>query len=132
MEFLEDLTHEDHAALCALPAPHGPLFVWLESQFHDYGVQAWAVLRDRLRGQEPESLATRVMSGPQGQTEGELRELKIELRGLLNRILAEVIGLQLKTIAETIPPNPADLKLYPVLLKRLNELQRPLTDISGT
>ena len=132
MEFLEDLTHEDHAALCALPAPHGPLFVWLESQFHDYGVQAWAVLRDRLRGQEPESLATRVMSGPQGQTEGELRELKIELRGLLNRILAEVIGLQLKTIAETIPPNPADLKLYPVLLKRLNELQRPLTEISGT
>ena len=132
MEFLEDLTHEDHAALCALPAPHGPLFVWLESQFHDYGVQAWAVLRDRLRGQEPESLATRVMSGPQGQTECELRELKIELRGLLNRILAEVIGLQLKTIAETIPRNPADLKLYPVLLKRLNELQRPLTDISGT
>ena len=132
MEFLDDLTHEDHDALCALPAPHGALFVWLESQFHDHGVQAWAVLRDRLRGHEAESQATRVMSGPQGQTEGELRELKIELRGLLNRILAEMIGQELKAIAETIPPDPAALRRYPALLKRQNELLKPLTDISGT
>ena len=130
MAFLEDLSHEDHAALCALPAPHGALFVWLESQFHDHGVVAWAVLRDRLRDHDCEALAARVMGGPQGQTEGELRELKLELRGLLNRILAEVIRLKLKTIAETVPPDPAALRLYPVLQKRLNELLKPLKDPS--
>ena len=28
-----------------LPAPHGPLFVWLESQLHEHGPQPWAALR---------------------------------------------------------------------------------------
>ena len=130
MEFLEDLTHEDHAALCALPAPHGPLFVWLESQFHDYGMQAWVVLRERLRGHDVASLAERVMNGPHGQTEGELRELKIELRGLLNRILAEMIDRELDAIAATVPPDPAALQRYPALQKRKKELLQPLNNDS--
>ena len=130
MEFLEDLTHEDHAALCALPAPHGPLFVWLESQFHDYGMQAWVVLRERLRGHDVASLAERVMNGPHGQTEGELRELKIELRGLLNRILAEMIDRELDAIAATVPPDPAALQRYPALQKRKKELLKPLSSDS--
>ena len=33
----DTLTHEDHALLCELPAPHGPLFVWLDSLFQDQG-----------------------------------------------------------------------------------------------
>ena len=130
MEFLEDMTHEDHAALCALPAPHGPLFVWLESQFHDYGMQAWVVLRERLRGHDVASLAERVMNGPHGQTEGELRELKIELRGLLNRILAEMIDRELDAIAATVPPDPAALQRYPALQKRKKELLKPLSSDS--
>ena len=130
MEFLEDLTHEDHAALCALPAPHGPLFVWLESQFHDYVMQAWVVLRGRLRGDDVASLAERVMNGPHGQTEGELRELKIELRGLLNRILAEMIDRELDAIAATVPPDPAALQRYPALQKRKKELLQPLNNDS--
>ena len=131
MAFLDDLTHEDHAALCALPAPHGALFVWLEGQFHDNGVQAWAVLRERLRGHDCDPLATRVMDGPHGQTEGELRELKIELRGLLNRILAEMIDRELNAIAATVPPDPAALQRYPALQKRKKDLLKPLNDDSG-
>ncbi|MBA3592964.1 MAG: DNA primase [Polaromonas sp.] len=45
----EKLSGEEHALLCELPAPHGPLFVWLESQLHEHGPQPWAALREGLR-----------------------------------------------------------------------------------
>jgi DNA primase len=44
------LSTEEHHLLLALPAPHGPLFAWLESQLHEHGPQSWAVLREGLRG----------------------------------------------------------------------------------
>ena len=36
---------EEHVLLCELPVPHGPLFVWPESQLHEHGPQPWAALR---------------------------------------------------------------------------------------
>jgi len=44
------LSAAEHHVLLALPAPHGPLFVWLESQIHEHGPQPWAALREGLRG----------------------------------------------------------------------------------
>ena len=44
------LGEADHHLLCSLPAPHGPLFVWLDSQFHEHGPQPWAALRQALQG----------------------------------------------------------------------------------
>ena len=43
------LSSEEHVLLSALPAPHGPLFTWLESQIHEHGPQPWAALRESLR-----------------------------------------------------------------------------------
>ena len=45
----DKLGNEEHVLLCELPAPHGPLFVWLESQLHEHGPQPWAALREGLR-----------------------------------------------------------------------------------
>ncbi|MDP1568194.1 MAG: DNA primase [Polaromonas sp.] len=45
----DKLSNEEHGLLCELPAPHGPLFVWLESQLHEHGPQPWAALREGLR-----------------------------------------------------------------------------------
>lgn len=45
----DKLSGEEHLLLCELPAPHGPLFVWLESQLHEHGPQPWAALREGLR-----------------------------------------------------------------------------------
>jgi DNA primase len=94
MDFMEALTHEDHNLLCAQPEPYGPLFVWLEGQFHEYGVQTWVVLRERLRGHPCEALALRVMEGPLGVTDGEPSELLAELRGVLDRNLIAHIKQQ--------------------------------------
>ena len=44
------LSTEEHHLLLELPAPHGPLFAWLESELHEHGPQPWAMLRESLRG----------------------------------------------------------------------------------
>ncbi|WP_416545448.1 DNA primase [Limnohabitans sp. DCL3] len=50
MALWETLASEDHAMLCALPAPHGPLFAWLESQFHEQGALGWSALQSEMQG----------------------------------------------------------------------------------
>lgn len=54
----ETLSADDHAMLAHLPAPHGPLFAWLEAQWHEHGAQPWAVLREALRGHPDEAFAS--------------------------------------------------------------------------
>jgi DNA primase len=115
MGFLEELTHDDHSALCAQPAPHGPLFTWLEAQFHEHGPLAWAVLRESLREHECEELAVKVMTGAHAQTEGELAELRLELRDLLNRMLIEDIKEQQKVLVLQAAKDPSALERYRAL-----------------
>ena len=123
MAFLEDLTHDDHAALCALPAPHGPLFSWLEGQLHEHGPLAWALLRESLRGHPCEALAVKVMTGSHAQTEGDLHELRLELRDLLNRMLIEDINAQQKALVLQAAQDPTALERYRALEQRRNALQ---------
>lgn len=46
----DGLSADDHALLAHLPAPHGPVFAWLESLLHEHGPLPWAALREALRG----------------------------------------------------------------------------------
>jgi DNA primase len=55
------LSADDHHLLAELPAPHGPLFAWLEAQIHEHGHQPWAALREALRGQPHEALAVQTV-----------------------------------------------------------------------
>jgi len=56
-EAWDTLSADDHAMLAHLPAPHGPVFAWLEAQLHEHGPQPWAALREALRGGEHEAFA---------------------------------------------------------------------------
>jgi DNA primase len=94
MDFMADLSHDDHAVLCAQPAPHGNLFTWLEGQWHEHGPLAWAILRESLHQHPCEALATKVMTGAHAQTEGEVSELRAELLDLLARMQLEQIEQQ--------------------------------------
>lgn len=115
MAFLEELTHDDHATLCALQPPHGPLFGWLEAQFHEHGPLAWAVLRESLRDHECEALAVKVMTGSHAQTEGDLQELRTELRDLLSRMQIEDIEEQQKLLMLQAATDPTALERYRAL-----------------
>ncbi len=124
MDFLEGLSHEDHTALCALAPPHGPLFAWIESQFHEHGVRSWALLREDLRGHESEAFAERVMTGSHAQTEGDAHELRMELRGLLNRLLIEQIKQQQDQAIAQAAHDPAALQRYRDLETRRKALEK--------
>jgi DNA primase len=124
MDFIDALSHEDNALLCAQPAPHGALFAWIEAQFHEHGALPWAVLRESLRGHPCESLAERVMTGAHAQTEGDTRELQQELRSLLNRMLVEQLKQQESAAIAAAPGDPAALERYRSLQTRRLALER--------
>ena len=94
------LTADDHHLLAAQPEPHGPLFAWLESQWHEHGPQPWAALREALRGLPVEALAVSLHDGglvlerrPDAPAaDGEVNEeqdVRRELRELLRRMHIE-------------------------------------------
>ncbi len=124
MAFLEELTHDDHTILAAQPGPHGPLFAWLEAQFHEHGPLAWAVLRESLRDHECEELAVKVMTGSHAQTEGELHELRLELRDLLTRMQIEDIKEQQKVLVLQVAQDPSALERYRALAEKRKELEQ--------
>jgi len=123
MHFLEELSHEDHALLREQPPPHGPLFVWLESRLHEHGPQSWAVLREALEGHACQELAERLLTGSHAQTEGDERELRWELRDLLNRELIEAIKREQSELIETAEGDPQALARYRQLQERRRLLE---------
>ena len=130
MDFIDTLSHEDNALLCNQAAPHGPLFTWLEGQFHEHGALPWAVLRESLRGHPCEVLAERVMTGAHAQTEGNALESRLELRGLLNRMLIEHIKLQENAAIADATHDPAALQRYRALQVRRLAIERQAPETS--
>ena len=116
------LSNEDHSMLCELPAPHGPLFLWLESQLHEHGPQSWGALREGLQGHECETLALRLMAEPEIEPV-EAAESARELRALLNRMLVERIKLQETQAIEAAGSDPLALARYRTLQARRRELE---------
>jgi DNA primase len=108
MALWESLAGEDHAMLCALPAPHGPLFAWLESQFHEQGAVGWSTLREHMQGQPFADDATRWMAqdklnavaGSEDATPPDPLEARQELRRLLTLLMIDRLK-QLETEALT-------------------------------
>jgi DNA primase len=116
MAALDGLSAEDHAMLCELPPPHGPLFVWLESQLHEHGALPWMALREGLHAHESEALALRLMREFELTEPDDPVESAHELRNLLNRMLIERLKLQETQAID-------DAKTDPTALQRYRELQ---------
>ena len=105
------LSTEEHQLLLGLPAPHGPLFAWLESQLHEHGPQSWAVLREGLRGHAHEHHAVAQFA--------EVLEGVDYDWGETRRILAQLQQLKLDSeIADLAARAPNE----PAVLERLREL----------
>lgn len=74
-EAWEQLSHDEHHLLCELPAPHGALFSWLDSQHHDHGPQPWSALREALQGHVHEEFALAEMAKLPPEIESDPAEL---------------------------------------------------------
>ena len=125
MEFMEELANEDLDALVSQPAPHGLLFAWVESQYQEHGAQSWAVLQSRLGDTPQAQLARTLMEGPHGQPEGELPELRRELRSAINPILVKRLKeLEDQALTE-VATDPLAVQRYRALQERRKQLSAP-------
>jgi len=112
MEFMEEMTHEDFDALARCNQSHAPLFRWLEAQFTESGPRSWAVLREQLQGSPCEPLASKLMSGAHANPEGEVDELRKELRGTLNLILVDHLKREEAQALKEIATDPTAARRY--------------------
>ena len=123
MAALEALSAEDHSMLCELPAPHGTLFTWLESQFHEHGPQPWVALREGLRTHEGEELAVRLMSGYELGAPEEEDDSASELRNLLNRMLVDRLIYMETEALQAAKADPTALLRYKEIYNRRRAIQ---------
>jgi len=105
------LSTEEHHLLLDLPAPHGPLFAWLESQLHEHGPQPWAALREGLCGHDHEHYAVaqlaQILEGVESDWD--------EIRGILTQLRSLKRDSEITDLAARAPGEPA-------VLERLREL----------
>ncbi|MCE2782773.1 DNA primase [Limnohabitans sp.] len=141
MALWETMGGEDHAMLCALPAPHGPLFAWLESQFHEQGALGWSTLREQMLGQPFAEEAIRwvaqdkmnIAAGSEEATPPDVQEARLELRRLLNMLMVDHLQ-QLKNEAlaqHQAGADPDALARYSSLDKRWRELKAAAALVSS-
>ena len=102
------LNVEEHHLLCALPAPHGPLFAWLENQLHDHGPQPWAALREGLRGHAQEAHAVAQLSQIPDGIEGDWTEV----RSIMDQLVKLKRQDEMKELALRAGTDPAAMQRY--------------------
>ncbi len=133
MALWEHLAGEDQAMLCDLPAPHGPLFVWMESQFHEHGPLGWSALQSEMQGQPFAQDAARWMQQQALHADAEpaapdVLESRQELRHLLNLMLIDRLKqLETEALAQS-STEPDALQRYKSLHERRRDL---MTRIQG-
>ena len=111
----ERLSESDHALLCRLPAPHGPLFTWLAGQSMDFGPQPWSALREGLRGHEHEAFAGDLLARVPPDIAAEPQELQDILRGERREQIKDDMD---QALAD------GDLPLYQRLLRELADADK--------
>jgi DNA primase len=106
---------EEHHLLCALPAPHGPLFAWAESQLHDHGPQPWAALREGLRGHAYEAHAIAQLAQIPEGIEGDWNEV----RSIMNQLLKLKRQQEMQELASRAATDPVAMQRYKELASSL-------------
>ncbi len=109
------LSSEEHHLLSELPAPHGPVFAWLESQLQEHGPQPWAALREGLRGHVSESHAIAQISQIPEGIEGDWNEV----RSILDQLLKLKRQREMNALAAQAATDPQAMQRYKELAASL-------------
>ena len=118
----DQLSVEDHELLHALPAPHGPLIAWLESDLMEHGARPWAALNAALG--EREDLQATVAQWPPDLEDSEAGFG--DLRRLLDGRLLEALGKQQRELADSAATDPAARVTFQRLFERMRLLKQRL------
>ncbi|GAB3761500.1 hypothetical protein GCM10028796_11800 [Ramlibacter monticola] len=120
-EIWHDLTDADHHLLCELQPPHGDLFSWIDTRFHEHGGEPWAVLQLALEGQPFADLANRLVDLDNMQPIGRAIEVQDFGEGELRRAM---VGIHLDAVAGEIEQAARLPQTDPSRTERLYELTR--------
>ncbi|MFW9595581.1 MAG: DNA primase, partial [Macromonas sp.] len=119
------LSADDQQLLGQLPAPHGPLFNWLECQWHEHGPQS---CEDRLTAMQGEPFADWARTLPV-QAEGDNtppqpEEVRQELHELLRREHIEHLKTQETAAIAQAAHDPEALQHYRELQRQRRALEQ--------
>ncbi len=138
MSLWDGLASEDQAMLCALPDPHGSLFAWMETQFHEHGPLGVSALLELMQDQpfaETAQTWAQAASLPADASEAIVpQEAQQELRRLLNLMHIDRLK-QLETEAleqAQIAQDPEALARWRSLHERRRELMAQTTSIAAS
>ena len=102
MPLWESLPPATQAMLCELPAPHGPLFAWLDAQYQEYGALGWGALQESLPaapgGTEALALVKRFQAM---ELHPSSQETQTELRSVLKRLELDELGRAIEEAIRT-------------------------------
>jgi DNA primase len=116
------LTVEDHELLHALPAPHGELIAWLESELMEHGARPWAALRAALGEHELLHAAVATWGDDGDDSEAAFSDL----RRLLDGRLLEQLKAQQRALADTVATDPVAREAFQRLFRRMQDLTHRL------
>jgi len=111
------LDSDEHHLLCALPAPHGPLFAWAENQLHDHGPQPWAALREGLRGHAHEAHAIAQISQIPEGIEADFSEV----RSIIDQLVKIRRQQEMQELAGRAATDPLAMQRYKELANSLQK-----------
>ena len=123
-----ELGDGDHGALCALGAPFGELFSWIDQQVHEMGPQPWAVLEAGLQGLPFEAAARKLVALDNLQPLGRVVEVTDtplqDVRRLLVRLHLDVIDAELARVRALPATDPVRADQERELILRQYELRK--------
>lgn len=117
------LSSEEHALLCGLPAPHGPLFVWLDGQNHEHGPQTWGALQATLQGLPDADFLVRKVT----ETPSDIENDPGELGYVLRELAIDQIEHERRRLAAIAPTDPSAYARYKELDARYRALKASKT-----
>ena len=128
------LTDADHHLLCELQPPHGDLFSWIDTRFHDHGGEPWAVLQLALQEQPFAQLAARLIDLDDMQPHGRVLEIQdigdTDVRAAMNKIQLAALNEQMAGVNALPASDPTKIEQLYELTRRqkaLRELIRGTT-----
>ncbi len=117
------LSNEQHALLCGLPAPHGPLFVWLDGQNHEHGPQTWGALQATLQGVTDADFLIRKVT----ETPSDIENDPGELGYVLRELAIDQLEHERRQLAAIAPTDPTAYARYRELDARYRALKASKT-----
>ena len=106
--------------LMDLPAPHGRLFSWLDSQSQEHGVQPLAALREGLRGHEDEDMLMQLLVSAPVDMDNDVSELQ----SIMLELEKAHVSTQIDDLTRRMASDPAAYAQIKVLNSRLASLKK--------